>query len=417
MALKAPRYAFHGTRKNYIREFVSQFRANRTYFGCTIGHMNWLTGSKQGEAKKLLTQLADESKRDNAAQGLIRLDAEALPVLVEALQTKDMNLLPIYQQVLARIPSASPTLIKILSTAHPIIRVRVADVLGVRKDKSAVPALLDALKGEYYTVRARAAVALGRIGDKQAVEPLLKLLIDPEDDVRIAACQGLGFFKDPSTFDDITNILLDDPKIEVRQAAAKALGNTEHPDALPYLMEALRDSFWWYERESAAGDLLNAIAKMGAMAVDPLIEALKDKEGAVRKFAAGLLGRLKDSRAIEPLGMSLYDVHHDVGKMSAEALVDFGGNSFEILVEALNHPEMWIRIHSVDVLPRIRDPRVASVLLEMLEDPEREVKIHVIRAMGELKDKQTLSALQALAANRSDRELHALAKEMLTSFS
>lgn len=382
MALKAPRYAFIYTRKNYIREFESKFPANSIHLNSTIGAMNWITGGKQGEAKRFLSQLADESKRDQAAQELIRLEADAVPVLVEALQTRDLNLIPIYQQILARIPSASPTLINVLASAHPIIR-------------------------------ARAAIALGRIGDRKAIVSLLKALKDTEDDVRIAACLGLGFFKDPSTFDDITNVLLDDLKIEVRQAAAKALGNTQHPDALPYLMEALRDPYWWYEREAAAGDLLNAIERMGAMAVDPLIEALKDKEGAVRKFAAGLLGRLQDPRAIEPLGMALYDMHHDVGEISAEALVNFGASSFEILVEALDHPEMWIRIHSIDVLPRVDDSRVALILLEMLKDPEREVKKHVIQAMGLLKDQKTLPALQEIASDRSDRELHALAKDIM----
>jgi len=375
--------------------------------------MSWLTGGKQGEAKRLISQLADLTKREQAARDLIGLDADAVPALLEALQTRDPNLLAIYEQILARIPSASPTLIQVLGAAHPIIRARAADVLGIRMDKSAVPALLDALKGEFYTVRARAAIALGRIGDKRAVEPLFITLKDPEDDVRIGACLGLGFFKEPSTFDEITNVLLDDLKIEVRQAAAKALGNTGHPEAIPLLMEALHDPFWWYEREVQAGDLFDAIEKMGSAAVESLIEALKDNEGAVRKYAALLLGRIGDDRAIEPLGMALYDLHHDVGKVSAEALVNFGAHSFEILVEALDHPEMWIRIHSVDVLPKIKEPRVGLVLLEMLKDPEREVKKHVIEAMRELKDPRTLPALQEIMAQRGDREMHALAKAAL----
>ena len=375
--------------------------------------MSWITGGKPAEAKRLVVQLADSAKREAAARDLIGLDSDALPALLEALQTRDPNLLAIYEQILARIPSASQTLIHVLGTAHPIIRARVADVLGIRRDKSAVPALLDALKGEFYTVRARAAIALGKIGDRQAIQPLFAALKDKDDDVRIGACLGLGFFKDPSTFDEITNVLLDDPKIEVRQAAAKALGSTLHPAAVPCLMEALRDSFWWYEREMQASDLFAAIEKMGAMAVESLIEALKDNEGAVRKYAAMLLGRIGDPRAIEPLGMALYDLHHDVGKVSAEALVNFGVNSFEILVEALDHPEMWIRIHSVDVLPKIKEPRVALVLLEMLKDPEREVKKHVIEAMGELKDKRTMPALQEIMAQRGDREMHALAKSVI----
>jgi HEAT repeat protein len=375
--------------------------------------MDWLIGSKQGEAKRLIAQLGDVTKRDRAVQDLIRLGNDAVPVLLEALQTKDVNLLPLYQQILARIPSATPLLIKTLTTAHPVIRGRVAEVFAINKDHNASMALLDALQGEYFTVRSRAALALGKIGDPKAIQPLLHLLKDPEDEVRIAACLALGLFKDPSTFDDITNVLLDDPKIEVRQAAARALGNTGHPAALPYLMEALHDSYWWYEREYAAGDLLLAIEKMGGAAVGPLIEALRDKEGTVRKFAAILLGKIGDTRAMEPLGMALYDLHHEVGKVSAESLARFGVPAIGILTEALFHPEMWIRIHSVTALSRIKDGRVTPILLEMLNDPEREVKKQVIRSLGDLKDPRAISSLQEIVSNRADRELHTLAKQAL----
>ena len=376
--------------------------------------MDWLIGSKQGEAKKLIAQLADATQRERAAQDLIRMGTHAIPSLIEALQTKDENLLPHYQQILAHIPSATPALAKTLREAHPIIRGRVAEIFGISKDRAAVPILLDALQGEYFTVRSRAALALGKIGDTKAIRPLLSALKDNEDEVRSAACLALGLFNDPSTFDEITNVLLDDPIIEVRQAAARALGNTQHPAALPYLMEALHDSFWWYEREYAAGDLLSAIEKMGDAAVDPLIEALGDKEGTVRKFAALLLGKLGDARAIEPLGMTLYDMHHDVGNASAESLAKFGAPAVGVLVEALSHPEMWIRIHSVLALSKIKDARVAPVLLEMLNDPEREVKKQVIQLLGQLKDPRTFSALQEIASNRADRELHTLAKEAIS---
>ncbi len=375
--------------------------------------MNWFIGSKQGESKRLIAQLADATKRERAARDLIRIGEGAIPSLIEALQTQDPNLLPLVQQVIAHIPSATPALIKILAAAHPIIRGRVADVFAISKDRKAVPALLEALKGQYFTVRARAALALGEIGDTQAIEPLFRALKDPEDDVRMAACRALGSIKDPTTFDEITNVLLDDPKIEVRQAAAQGLGNTGHPAALPYLMEALHDSYWWYEREYAAGDLLSAIEKMGAAAVEPLIESLRDKEGTVRKFAAILLGNLGDPRAIEPLGMALYDMHHEVGKVSAEALVRFGAPALDVLVEALSHPEMWIRIHAVEALSAIRDPRVTPILLEMLDDPEREVKKQVIQSLGNLKDTRALPALQQIVANRADRELHTLAKQAM----
>jgi HEAT repeat protein len=375
--------------------------------------MDWFIGSKQGEAKRLIAQLADVTKRERAAQDLIRIGKDAVPLLVEALQAKESSLLPYYQWILASIPSATPLLVKTLTTAHPILRARVAEVFAMSKDYNAVPALLEVLKGEYFTVRARAAAALGQIGDIRAVPPLLQALKDEEDEVRSAACLALAYFRDPRTFDEITNVLLDDPKIEVRQAAARGLGNTGHPAALPYLLEALHDSYWWYEREYAADDLLSAIAKMGTNAVKPLIEVLRDKEGTVRKFAAILLGRLGDLRAIEPLSMALYDMHHEVGKASAEALAQFGAPALDILVEALTHPEMWIRIHAVAALSTIRDGRVTPTLLEMLDDPEREVKKQVVQALGKVKDSRAVPALQQIVANRADRELHVLAKQAL----
>jgi len=109
--------------------------------------------------------------------------------------------------------------------------------------------------------------------------------------------------------------------------------------------------------------------------------------------------------------MALYDLHHEVGKVSAESLAQFGGPAVDMLIEALSHPEMWIRIHAIDALSKIKDTRVTPILLEMLNDPEREVKKHVIGSLGNLKDARALPALQEIVSNRADRELHTLAKQ------
>ena len=106
-----------------------------------------------------------------------------------------------------------------------------------------------------------------------------------------------------------------------------------------------------------------------------------------------------------------------MGEASAEALAHFGALSYEVLSEALSHPEMWIRIHSVVALSKIKDARVAPVLLEMLDDPEREVKKQVVQALGVLGDKRAVSALQEIVNNRGDRELHTLAKDAITKIS
>lgn len=375
--------------------------------------MNWFSGSKQSEAKKLISQLADTDKRDHAAQELIRLGEDAVQPLIEALQTQNLSLLPVYQHLLARIPSASPSLTKLLTTAHPIIRARVVDIFAINKDKAVIPVLLEALKGEYYTVRSRSALALGKIGDRGVIPLLFKALKDPEEEVRISACLALGMFRDPSTFDEITEVLLDDPQIKVRQAAAKALGDTQHPAAIPFLMEALHDSYWWYEKEQEVTVLLNAIEKMGAPVVDALVEALSDQERNVRKFAIILLGNLRDPRTIEELGMAVYDLHHEVSRAAAEALAKFGAPVVGVLSEALSHPEAAVREHAVMGLGKIRNENVAPLLIEMLGDPERMVRKQALLSLSVLKDLRAVPALREVASSRTDRELAALAKQIL----
>jgi HEAT repeat protein len=335
--------------------------------------------------------------------------------LIDALQTQDPNLILTIQHILARIPSATPVLVKVLATAHPVARGRAAEVFGMSKDRSAVPALLGALTGQYFTVRSRAALALGNIGDASVIPALLPLLKDNDGEVRMAACVAIAKFRDPSTFDDITNVLLDDPLIEARQSAARALGETRHPAAIPFLMEALRDSSWWFEREQAASDLLTAIENMGAAVIEPLIEALGDKEGTVRKYAAIMLGRMGDPRAIEELGMTLYDLHNEVGRAAAEALAKFGAPAVDIFIEALNHPEAEIRENLVASLSKIQDVRVFPILLEMLRDPVRDVKLQALQALSELRDQRAIPALREIASNRADREMAMLAKQIIES--
>ncbi len=377
--------------------------------------MNWLTGGRTGEAKRLIVQLSDSTKRERAAQDLIHIGADAVPALIETLPSRDPRLPPLVAQIIVRIGSpAIPALTKTLGEAHPLVRAQACDILGQINDRASVPALLDALRGELYTVRAKSASALGNIGDPQAIQPLLTALKDKEDDVRASAVLALGKFHNPAIFDDIANLLLDDPKIEVRQAAARAFCETKNSQSLPYLMQALRDSFWWYERsEQSASDLLQAIENMGADAVDPLIEALSDAEGTVRKFAADLLGRIGDGRAIESLGMAIYDLHFDVGRAAAESLTHFGAASLEVLKEALTHPEAGIREHAVSALGKIQHASVAPLLLEALNDPERVIRKQAVQSLDELRDPRALLPLQEIAANRVDREMAALAKQAL----
>ncbi len=376
--------------------------------------MDWITGGHSGEAKRLVKQLVDPAKCDQAARSLIQLKADAVPALIDALSTNDSFLRDNVSQALVQIgPQAVPPLSQALTSAHPEVRGRIAEILGTIEDQRAVPFLLDALRGEFYTVRAKAALALGQIRDIQAIPPLTNALKDKEPEVRAAASVGLGRFANPNTFEAIGDVLLDDPQLEVRQAAAEALGKTHRVEAIPYLMDALHDSFWWFEREQEVNVLLDAISKMGKAVVPELVEALRVPEGTVRRFAAQLLSRIPDERAIEPLTLSLYDTHPDVCKASAEALASIGAPALPVLLDALHHPEAWIRQQAIIGLTKSRDPQVVPALLELLSDESRDVRKQIIHSLREIRDPRSLPVLQELAAARADREMAALAKQAI----
>jgi len=64
------------------------------------------------------------------------------------------------------------------------------------------------------------------------------------------------------------------------------------------------------------------LGKIGdSRAVEPLITALKDKNSDVRKIAAYVLGKIGDNRAVEPLTDTLKkDKDHRVRKAAKKAL-------------------------------------------------------------------------------------------------
>jgi HEAT repeat protein len=106
-------------------------------------------------------------------------------------------------------------------------------------------------------------------------------------------------------------------------------------------------------------------------------------------------------------------LHHEVGEVAAEALVKFGAKAVDVLIESLNHPEAAIREHAVVALGKIHEARIVPVLIEMLRDPERTVKLQAMQALGNLRDQRAIPALQEIVSSRVDRELSALAKQIL----
>ena len=94
--------------------------------------------------------------------------------------------------------------------------------------------------------------------------------------------------------------LLDDPAADVRAAAALALCNHPHGDAIPALTKSLAD-----EDSLAASLAMTALVKIGKPATESLIEVASSAKMGARIFALRALSEICDHRAIPVLMRSM----------------------------------------------------------------------------------------------------------------
>jgi HEAT repeat protein len=106
----------------------------------------------------------------------------------------------------------------------------------------AVPDLITLLGDSDAWVRMAAARALGELRDERALTKLVATLSDENWRVRELAVWALSEMKDDRAVNALCNVLLSDTRVEVRRAAAEALGEIASAAALPSLKLALNDA-------------------------------------------------------------------------------------------------------------------------------------------------------------------------------
>jgi HEAT repeat protein len=131
---------------------------------------------------EMAARLADEPDRgvrQSLARGLGRLgDDRALPVLIQSLQDRDLEVCHEAALALSRFnsPAAYEALLAALARKENRedwqVRRFAAQALGKLGDRRAVPALIARLRDESDLVKPAVAEALGELGDPQAITPL-----------------------------------------------------------------------------------------------------------------------------------------------------------------------------------------------------------------------------------------------------
>jgi len=193
-------------------------------------------------------------------------------------------------------------------------RAESAENLGLAIARRATTRLVRSLEDETAEVRLRAAKALGAVGGRAAVLPLLKALSEPNrwSTIRIAdILSDMG--------QDVVRELMDAfPRLNAHAqlAALDILGRIHSLDAVPWLLERLKDT-----RADVRARAAHALGAIGVLDSGPALRrALTDPEWPVRAMAAKSLGRIHDAEGIPPLCTALRDREWWVRANAAEAL-------------------------------------------------------------------------------------------------
>lgn len=130
-----------------------------------------------------------------------------------------------------------------------------------------------------------------------------------------------------------------------------------------------------------------ALGEIGdARAVEPLIEALEDKQILVQVEAAKALGKIGDTRAVEPL----------IKIMAVEALGQIGDpRAVEPLIGYIESMQALpiATVLPIRALGEIGDPRAIDTLAKALKHKNRKVRTAAADALGEIGDARVLEPL------------------------
>lgn len=283
------------------------------------------------------------------------------------------------------------TLVSLLQDSDHAIRNQAAEALGKIGDMRAVEPLIVALQHADYSLRETSARALGKIGDARAIEPLIAALQDSNYYVRGQAAEALEALSYQPADETQQAILYVAKK---RWWKAIELGAV----AVKPLVVALKGSDTYVRREAA-----EALGKIGdARAVESLIAVLGRSDNEVQTKAAEALGNIGDARAIEPLIVALQVHHHDVAREAEMALKKFAEAATEPLITALDNSSFDARHKAVRLLGQIGDTRAVGPLIAELKKSGNYAVSDPAEALGKIGDTRAVEPLIA-ALERSDK--------------
>ena len=241
-------------------------------------------------------------------------------------------------------------------------------------------------------VRRIAVMDLLDIGEEDVMVPLLvRAARDADASVRTEAARCLEGMESESAIGGLLDLLVDD-ELEVREAAATSLAEIKEASHGSQLLDRLStaDGF-------AKASILRALRELRRTeAYGPALQALNDHNPAVRAAAVGVLGYLKNAKALPDIArLAKTDPDPEVRRITVGALA-FAQHVPEVgaaLVDALKDTSWQVREEAATTLGKLGDRAAIHPLVEAMDDPYWQVRLKATRSLGKLKAAEAMEVL------------------------
>ncbi|HHF53175.1 MAG TPA: HEAT repeat domain-containing protein [candidate division WOR-3 bacterium] len=124
-----------------------------------------------------------------------------------------------------------------------------------------------------------------------------------------------------------------------------------------------------------------------------LINLLSDKNTAVQEASADALVKIDGKEVAEKLVPLLSSMEASVRNISIEILEGIGKKAVDVLLSLLKDKDHDIRKFACDALGNIADPKATSYLITTLNDPNINVACAAAEALGKIGDKRAVDPL------------------------
>ncbi len=165
-------------------------------------------------------------------------------------------------------------------------------------------------------------------------------------------------------------------------------------------------------RRTRAAD---SLVKMGAEAIEALIEGLSDENPRIREISVWTLGEIKTpvTRVVPAIISSFTDPDETIRVVGSVALQHLGEVAVPFLIDALSAPSADIRLNAAYVLGEIGTPldTIIPALIPSLTDPEWNVRRLAVRALVRIGNPAVGALIQAL--NSPNHDLARMAERAL----